>query len=111
MQTESQLSPEIVAAAKKLVAKREANLEKTRENLTKYPHAKADTLKFDDAAGKFSVEIECTKCGESRRVYTSDLFQVKTCVACAGEAKKEKAGLKRELLKKAMEAIKNGEIS
>lgn len=106
MSNTQELSP----AAKKLVAKREANLEKTRENLTKYPHAKADTLQYDDAAGKFSVEIECVKCGQSRRVFTSDLFQVTTCTECASEVKKAKASQKRELLKKAMEAIKNGQI-
>lgn len=103
-----ELSADVIAQAKKLVAKREAALEKTRENLEKYPHAKPETLKFDEVAKKYSVEIECAECGETERVYTSDLFQVQHCKNCRAEAKKAKMAAKRETLKKAAEAIAKG---
>ena len=82
------ISPAILERAQKLMAKDEEKAAKRSENLAKYPHAKPDTLQFDSASNKYSVEIECTECGaEGRRVFTSDLFQVTTCEDCAKKAK------------------------
>lgn len=105
MSNEVEVTPEILAMAQKLNTKQDAKLAKTREGLSKYPHAKADTLEYNAEAKKYSVEIECTKCGKPRRVFTSDLFQITTCVDCAGEAKKEKQAAKKELIKAAMAKI------
>ena len=103
------VDPKILALAEKLLAKKEVQAEKRMENLAeKYPHADPSTIQFDPAAGKFSVVITCTLCGEKgRRVFTSDLFQVKTCVACSELAKKEARTAKKAELKAAMELIRS----
>lgn len=71
---------------------------------SKYSHVVLGTVKFDKAAGKQTVEIKCKKrnCGEFRRIYTSDLFQIDMCKehtlerrrakrAAAAKAKREAA--------------------
>ena len=99
---ENEISPAVLERAKKLMAKDEEKATKRSENLGKYPHAKADTLQFDIAANKYSVEITCTECGaEDRRVFTSDLFQVTTCEACAKKAKKAKKDAKKAEIEEA----------
>jgi hypothetical protein len=94
-----QIPEAVLERAKKLLAKDEEKAAKRQENLSKYPHAKADTLQFDSASNKYSVEIICTECmQEGRRVFTSDLFQVTTCEKCAKEAKAaRKASKKAEI--------------
>ena len=53
---------------------------------TKYPHAIADSLAYDESAKRWGVEIVCEACGdESRHVHTSDLWQVKLCHSCKAE--------------------------
>jgi hypothetical protein len=72
-----------------------------------YPHAVAGTFQFHPEAGrggKWSVEIICVDCGERRRVFTSDLFQVKRCLACTKKAKKAKK-LARRVVEKAERAL------
>ncbi len=67
------------------------------ELAAKYPHVKPGTLGFDDAAQKYHVTIACQHpgCEAERRVFTSDLFQVKLCLTHKKEAKKsEKERLK-----------------
>lgn len=90
-----QIPQAVLDRAKKLMAKDEEKAAKRVENLTKYPHAKPETLTFDTTSNKYSVEIECTKCGAARRVFTSDLFQVNVCEACAKEAKAERKAEKK----------------
>lgn len=54
----------------------------------KYPHALPGTLQFDETANKQSMQIKCVTCGDTkRRVFTSDLFQVNKCLACAKAAR------------------------
>lgn len=70
------------SAAEKLTAKK-------AEIKAAYPHANVETLRWDDVAKKYQVQITCIACGDtSRWVYTSDLFQVKMCAKCAKAARK-----------------------
>lgn len=94
-----------------LVAKQEKRLQAMRDELrAKYPHAKVETLTFDEAAGnggKYKVQIVCSICGnEERWVYTSDLFQVNACTECAKKAKAAKKAAKAAEIKEARELIK-----
>ena len=102
-------TPEQIAA--KEAAKAEAAMAKRKEKIAKeYPHALVDTLTFDPAAGhggKYKVQIRCVECAdETRWVYTSDLFQVKTCTACSEAAAKAKKDAKKEQLKAAAALLK-----
>ena len=107
----NEVTPEIQALAQQIAAKRAQEMETRRSEIAaKYPHADASTLQFDTAANKFSVEIVCAKCGAKRRVYTSDLFQVKTCVNCAKAAKAEAKAVKGELVKRALALIASGQV-
>jgi hypothetical protein len=72
--------------------------------LKKYPHAKAGTLYYQPAAKKWTIEIACAKCKAARMVHTSDLFQVKLCVACKG-AKPTKQTVSTEQKAKNIEAL------
>jgi len=72
--------------------------------LKKYPHAKAGTLYYQPAAKKWTIEITCAKCKAARLVHTSDLFQVKLCVACRG-AKSTKQTVSTEQKTKNIEAL------
>ena len=106
------LTPEQIAA--KAAQKAEASMVKRKAEIVKnYPHALVDTLTFDEAAGnggKFKVQIRCVECGnEDRWVYTSDLFQVKTCTACSEAAAKAKKDAKKAELK-FPEVIKGGKF-
>jgi hypothetical protein len=99
---ENAISPAVLERAKKLLAKDEEKAAKRQENLSKYPHAKADTLAFDAASNKYSVEITCEECGaEGRRVFTSDLFQVTTCEDCAKKAKAARKAAKKAEIEEA----------
>lgn len=119
MSNATQLSPEVIEQANKILAKREKDKAKRIENIrTKYPHADVETLEYDATAKKWSVEIECqhtdedgNKCGKRRRVYTSDLFQVKFCTEHSKQAREAKRKAKKEQLDRALQAIENGEIS
>jgi hypothetical protein len=100
--SQQEISPAVLERAKKLMAKDEEKAAKRQENLSKYPHAQADTLQFDSASNKYSVEITCTECGtEGRRVFTSDLFQVTTCESCAKTAKAAKKAAKKKEIEEA----------
>jgi len=46
-------------------------------------------------SNKQSVEIVCVDCGAVRRVFTSDLHQVKRCEACTKVARKAAAKAKK----------------
>lgn len=73
------------AAAKKAAAKSTRKVTPKRMDekalKAKYSHVVLGTLKFDKSAGKQTVEIKCKKrnCGEFRRIFTSDLFQINFC--------------------------------
>ncbi len=106
--TETQVvTPEILALAEKIKAKKDAQLEKIKTNLDKYPHAFSDTLTFDEAAGKYKVKISCQICcDDSRWVFTSDLFQIDTCVKCSEQRKAEKKADKKAKLAAALALLK-----
>lgn len=56
---------------------------KTEDFFTKkYSHAIPGTLQWDPVANKQSMEIACQHpgCKNTRRVFTSDLFQIKLCI-------------------------------
>ena len=101
-----EVSEAVLATAEKILAKQEAASKARREEITtKYPNADVETLEFDQAANKYSVEIICG-CGARRRVYTSDLFQVKLCVECAKKAKAAKTAAKKAELAEATALVK-----
>jgi hypothetical protein len=105
-----EVDPKVLAVAKALIAKREAQLDKIRENVAKYAHAIVDSLEFDEVARKFKVRIRCVTTGdETRWVYTSDLHQVQHCKAVADQLKAErltsKKGERKEALKLAREML------
>lgn len=62
--------------------------------IAKYPHVVKGSLSFDPSVNKQFVVIECAQkgCDETRRTFTSDLFQV---TMCDGH-RKEQAKAKRE---------------
>ena len=105
------VTPEIQALAMQIAKAKVKEIAARKVELAvKYPHAKPETLQFDAAANKFSVEITCTLCGGVRRVFTSDLFQVSTCVDCSKAAKAVRKTSKKALIARAMEMIKAGEV-
>lgn len=115
----TELPPAVVAQAQKILQKQEASKAKRIEHIRNtYPHADADTLEFDPVANKWSCEIKCQyvdpqtgeMCGKRRRVFTSDLFQVKMCEEHSKLEKAAKRQAKQDLLKTAMAAIKSGKI-
>ena len=110
-QEQVQIPAEVLAKAKQLMEKKQANAKKAAENAQKYPGVIPDTTEYDSVAGKYITLVKCVKCGEEHSRYTSDLFQTHgLCPTCrkalAGETKKAN----KELLTKAMEAIKAGKI-
>lgn len=116
----AELPAAVVAQAQKILAKQEASKAKRIEHIRNtYPHADADTLEFDPVANKWSCEIRCQyvdpqtgeMCGKRRRVFTSDLFQVRMCEEHSKLEKAAKRSAKQDLLKKAMQAIKEGKIA
>lgn len=102
--------PEAQKAQLKRAAKSKAKAKRISadEIETKYPHVISGTLEFDANVGKQSVEIACQHegCEETRRVFTSDLFQVRTCVEHKAEERKARKTEQRVLLAKAKEMIK-----
>lgn len=98
----------VMALAQKIMAKKQEQAKKRVEEIgTKYPHADASTVQFDPTHNKYSVEITCTKCGaKGRRVYTSDLFQVRTCTKCADAVKADKRAEKKAAIKAALEMLR-----
>jgi len=63
--------------------------------LSIHPHVRAGSLTIDAVSNKQSVEIVCVDCGAVRRVFTSDLHQVKRCEACTKVARKAAAKAKK----------------
>ena len=102
----------VLALARKIADNRAKQLEAMKITIqAKYPQADADSLRYDEAAGKFAVTINCEDCGDARDpVFTSDLFQVKKCKACAARAKAAKKLGKKALLAKAIALIEAGEV-
>lgn len=98
----NEISPAVLERAKKLLARDEENATKRSENIAaKYPHAQMDTLRGPLPHGvsgqtAYAVDITCVVCGRTHGpVFTSDLFQKRTCPACTGEAKKAKLAAKK----------------
>jgi len=82
--------------------------EKMAQIKAKYPsHNIVDkSLLFDEKKQKYSVEIKCQHpgCKNTRRVYTSDLFQVKLCETHTKEMRRKKRKNKRNAMKDALKA-------
>lgn len=96
------LSPE---AKEKLLAKvlkkADAKRVPATEIEAKYSHVIPGSLVWDEVAEKQAVQIRCShpECSETRRVFTSDLFQVRLCVPHKTEARRAAKVEERELLK------------
>lgn len=103
------MTAQVQILAEKLIQKREVELQKRKlEITTKYPQADADSLRFDETANKYAVTINCVKCGDARDpVFTSDLFQVTTCIPCALKLKAERKLQKKAIFAEALELVKS----
>jgi hypothetical protein len=68
---------------------------------SRYPQVIEGSLALDEQAVKQSVLIGCAHegCNETRRVFTSDLFQVSMCEDHAHEARKARKAAKKAALK------------
>jgi hypothetical protein len=89
-----------------LSAAKSKSRRKSEEDLrAKYPHIVEGSVAWDEGAKKQACLIACTVCGEHRRIFTSDAFQVSTCKGCAAEAKKAKRAEKRKLVKEGLELL------
>jgi ssDNA-binding Zn-finger/Zn-ribbon topoisomerase 1 len=108
----SELSAEVIAAANRILAKREREMDKRRERLAKkYPFTQPDTLVYEEASKRFLVVCECPECGEEHSRQTQDLKQTEgRCPNCQEARRKAKAKEKTDLLAKAMQAIRDGKI-
>lgn len=107
-----EIPAEVLAQARKILEKKEKAGKDAMQNALKYPGVVAGSIQFEPVAGKYTVMVKCIKTGKLHRRYTSDLFQ--TGGLCPEAREEEKALLKKgkkELLKKAMEAIRNGQIA
>jgi hypothetical protein len=91
------MTDEQLAAVAKMAAKA-GKRSSEKDIIAKYPHVIEGTLQYDPTTNKQSVEIRCQHpgCKETRRVFTSDLFQVRLCDTHKKEAKKAQ----REMMKK-----------
>lgn len=90
------LSPQEVKEEK---IREKAKAKDPNEIFTKYPHAILGTLMTAryNGTGKNTVKIRCVDCGnEDRVVNTSDLFQVKRCVACQQKVKEARRAVEAE---------------
>lgn len=93
------LTPQEVKEEK---VKAKAKAKDPNEIFTKYPHAIPGTLTTAKqlgvlSTGKNTVRIRCVDCGnEERVVNTSDLFQVKRCVACQLKVKEARRAVEAE---------------
>lgn len=87
-------TPEQVAAAKSAKA-----LANSIKSASLHSHADTSSIEWDAEAGKFKVNITCIDCGAVRSVYTSDLHQVRRCVACTKAARKAAKVTKRDAAK------------
>jgi hypothetical protein len=87
--------------AEKLTDEQKA-IKKAKENMAKYPHALADTVRRDTKSNKMLVDVKCVKTGVIFTVYTSDVFQSKLCPAAREQAKKDAKKAAREETAKAL---------
>jgi hypothetical protein len=53
-----------------------------QEMSKKYPHYVAGSIKTKAGESKLTCQIRCTECAAHRACFTSDVFQIKVCVAC-----------------------------
>lgn len=110
--------PAKAATLRKMLSAKSRSRRTSEESILanpKYSHAIPGTLMFDPAAGKQSIEIRCTQdgCDQTRRVFTSDLFQVRVCEehkaaqrkAARDNAKKMLADFKASQLGKKSETV------
>lgn len=74
----------------------------TEEELIEdYPHVVAGSLSFIETENKQAVEILCSTegCEHTRKVRTSDLWQVEKCQACTRKDRRERARDRRKAKK------------
>ena len=98
------IDPKVQAQAEKILAAQQKAMEGRKADIAKkYPHVQIETLDFDPVANKYFAMITCVKCGnKTRKVFSSDFFQVKTCTECTKLAKADKKAAKSEELKEAL---------
>lgn len=71
------------------LALRDAELQK------KYKHYVPGTVQRDEMNSKFEAQIKCSECNKTRRVWTSDVFQVKLCLDCKASRTAQKNAQKK----------------
>ena len=97
------IDPKVQAQAEKILAAQQKAMDGRKADIAKkYPHVDVSTLGFDPVANKYFALVKCVKCGKTRKAYSSDFFQVKTCVDCSKLAKADRKAAKVEELKEAM---------
>ena len=96
--------PPVVKAEKKVETKED----KLKAIRAKYPNQKItdNSLEFNEDKQKLSVEITCQHpgCNSKRKVFTSDLFQVRFCEKHIKQARKQARKEKREAAREALKA-------
>ena len=103
MGSNATIDPKVQAQAEKILAAQQKAMESRKADYAKkYPHVDVSTLEFDPDANKYFANIKCVKCGKTRKVFSSDFFQVTTCTECTKLAKADKKAAKDEELKEAM---------
>lgn len=102
------LDPKVLALAERIAEAQVKEMEKRKVELAvKYPHAITETLEFVPSVNKYRCRIKCIVTGdESRWVFTSDLFQVRTCEAVSKAVKAKAREVKKAELQEAIELIK-----
>lgn len=78
----------------RLLAERDADL------ADKYPHYVKGSVRKESGMPKLIATIKCGECGKEREVFTSDIFQVKTCLDCKVKVRQAKRTKKARKSKK-----------
>lgn len=113
MSEQVQYTPEVIAAAQKILAKREKAAETSRQNVREnYPWADADTHRFNEELRRYEVDVKCVECGTIHARACQDLKQTAGfCPDCKKERDKQKNAEKKALVAQAMKMIADGKVS
>jgi len=90
----------------KLLKRQEKSRLSEKQILEKHPHVVPGTLDWDEGAKKQFVLIKCTvgDCTETRKTFTSDVWQIKACDGHRAALRKVRKENERLLLKELLKA-------
>lgn len=66
------------------------------ELIKKYPQYVDESVEYDDVKKRQTCLIACIDCKNQRKIYTSDLHQVKRCEMCTKAYRKSHRSKKNE---------------